>query len=219
MRLFSNNLDNIILGLTASFSKFYDLKQEKKFVIVPIPGYKWCNDDKYYPVNISVAFTYFCPNNLVIHYGANRYDKGEYLLFDCFLLNFKTNEITDLSYDLEPQRDFKQKPDGFIKLCSSIEKIEIEKIEKNKMIKIYDQEAGLTELALNSRNQIISLKNETVKTIDSAFLYYSSKLKEISLPKVKEIGEWFMPCAGEIEKIYLPKAKSIESIPLKGMII
>ena len=89
--IFSNNLDNIIPGLTDSFSKYYGLEQKNKNDCFEIPGYVRANDGKYYPYNMEIDNVYFCPNNIIIdNFCVKKYDKDKYLLFEYFLLNLET---------------------------------------------------------------------------------------------------------------------------------
>ena len=197
---FSNNLDNIIPGLTDSFSKYYGLEQKNKNSKFEIPGYVRANDGKYYPYNMEIYNVYFCPNNIIIdNFCVKKYDKDKYLLFDYFILNLKTKEIILFNMGM----------DGFLKLCSNVEKIEVLKEGKNKIIRIYDQKAGLTELLVNKKNTIIKLKNETVQTIDDDFLYYSCNIKEVCLLKAEYIGNYFLRKAKNTEEVILPQAQYI----------
>lgn len=49
---FSNNLDNIIPGLTASFENTYGLKQKNNGNSLEIPQYVLASDGKYYKYNL-----------------------------------------------------------------------------------------------------------------------------------------------------------------------
>ena len=111
---FSNNLDNIISGLTDSFGKYYGLEQRNQNRYnFEIPGYVRANDGKYYSYNMEIDNVYYCPNNIVIkNFEVFRYSKDNCLLFDNFLLNLKTKEITTIDGNY----------DGFLELCSSIKK-------------------------------------------------------------------------------------------------
>lgn len=197
---FSNNLDNIIPGLTDSFSKYYGLEQKNKNSKFEIPGYVRANDGKYYAYNLEVDNVYYCPNNIVIkNFEVYRYNKDDVLLFENFLMNFKTKEIIKLDGS----------GDGFLELCSNVEKMEVLKEENNKIIKIYDQKAGITELELNNKNTIIKLKNEQVKIISDRFLYHNKTIQEISLSNVAEIGNHFLASDFALINITLPRAKVI----------
>ena len=197
---FSNNLDNIISGLTDSFSKYYGLEQSSQNKHnFEIPGYVRANNGKYYPYNMEINNVYFCPNNIIIdNFCVEKYDKSKYLLFDYFLLNLETKEFV-VDYEA----------DGFLDLCTSIEKIEIERQEFNKIVKIYDQKSGLTELKLNKKNQIISLKNEEEQMISNDFLPYCEKLEEVVLTNAICIGYRFMDRNERLKKIYFPNVELI----------
>ena len=196
---FSNNLDNIIPGLTDSFSKYYGLEQKNKNDCFEIPGYVRANDGKYYPYNMEIDNVYFCPNNIIIdNFCVKKYDKDKYVLFDYFLLNLETKEFVVDYQD-----------DGFLDLCSSIKKLEIEKQGLNKIVRIYDQESGLTEIKLDKKNVIISLKNEEEQIISSYFLFYSEDVEDIVLSNAIYIGYQFMCLNKQLKKVYFPNVEII----------
>ena len=198
---FSNNLDNIVPGLTDSFSQYYGLEQkyQNKYSF-EIPGYVQANDGKFYPYNVEISNIYYCPNNIIIDdFEVKKYDKDKYLLFDYFLLNIEKKEIIIDSY-LE---------DSFFELCSSIERIEIEKQESNKIVKIYDQKSGLTEMVLNNKSAIKKVKNDNVQVIEENFLHNSRDIEEISLSKAEQIKDGFLSSAKKTMIVFLPQAQYI----------
>ena len=198
---FSNNLDNITLGLTDSFSKYYGLEQKNRNIGFEIPGYVQANDGKFYPYNVEISNVYYCPNNIIIkNFEVKKYDKDQYLLFDYFLLNIEKKEIIMGDYLF----------DGLSGLCSSIEKIEIEKQGFNKTVKIYDQKTGLTEIVLNKKNVIKKLKNDKVQVIDDYFLQSCRDIEEISFPKAKIIMRVFLSFNNTLRTINVPEAEIIE---------
>ena len=199
---FSNNLDNIISGLTDSFSKYYGLEQkyQNKYSF-EIPGYVQANDGKFYPYNVEISNVYYCPNNIIIkNFEVKKYDKDQYLLFDYFLLNIEKKEIIMGDYLF----------DGLLGLCSSIEKVEIKKQGFNKTVKIYDQKTGLTEIVLNKKNIIKKLKNDKVQVIDDYFLQSCRDIEEISFPKAKIIKRVFLLFNNTLRTINVPEAEIIE---------
>lgn len=78
-------------------------------------------------------------------------------------------------------------------------KIEVLKEENNKIIKIYDQKAGITELELNNKTlQEIILSN--VAEIGNHFLVGNYALINITLPRAKVIGKFFCANNENLEK-------------------
>ena len=199
---FSNNLDNIISGLTDSFSKYYGLEQKNQHQYnFEIPRYVRANDGKFYPYNSEINNIYYCPNNIIIdNFEVKKYDRDKYLLFDYFLLNIEKKEITIDPYLF----------DGFLGLCSSIEKIEIEKQGFHKIVKIYDQKSGLTKIVLNKKNVIKIIKNDKVQVIEDNFLQACRDIEEISLLKAKIIKRVFLPFNDTLRIIHLPEVETIE---------
>ena len=60
---FSNNLDNIAIGLTSAFYNTYGLKQNIISNNFEIDNYVYANDEKYYKYNYEINNVYYCPNN------------------------------------------------------------------------------------------------------------------------------------------------------------
>ena len=92
---FSNNLDNIIPGLTESFKKYYGFSLKNSNVDFEIENYVQANDGKYYKYNYEIDNVYYCPDNIIIYnFEVEKYDKERYIVFDYFFLDLKSKEIT-----------------------------------------------------------------------------------------------------------------------------
>ena len=90
---FSNNLDNIIFGLTYNFEKYYGFKQ-KYINDFELKGYVRANDGKYYKYNYEINNIYYCPNNIIIdNFEVKRLPKEKYLLFDYFILDLQNKRL------------------------------------------------------------------------------------------------------------------------------
>ena len=74
---YSNNLENIILGLTTSFEKKYNLNvNQTNSISFEIPGYVRANDGKFYKTNYEMFNVCYCPNNIIIdNFEVKRYEK------------------------------------------------------------------------------------------------------------------------------------------------
>ena len=167
---FSNNLDNIIPGLTSSFEQYYDLNitQERKtptsFFSKKLQ-YIIANDGKYYKYNHELRENYYCENNIIINHGnvIDKYakEKERYIVMDYYILDKKDKKI--FLYDNYASDSFLDSINelGIIKnIVSTKDKTII--IEYNDGKKIY--------IGLNNRGNIISYRNDYIKEIKNGFL-------------------------------------------------
>ena len=177
---FSNNLDNIIQGLTNSFSKYYGLKQTNLVYKFEIPNYIFANN-KYYKYNLVVDDIYYCPNNiLVINKEVKKFEKEKYLFLD--------NSILDLR-----KHEFIHYKDDYLKeLVGNIKKIEIKNDNNKKIVKILNDRYEETIIILNMTGEIIGLKNNYIEDIPDDFLYYNKKMEILELLNVKKIPNNFL---------------------------
>lgn len=218
---FSNNLDNIIEGLTKSFEKHYKLNTiTGRLAHDDIPGYVYAGDGKYYKYNFEYYNVYYCPNNIIISYyrtccsGENiihcdrnldilfcqnivMYDTSRYIVFDRFILDMKEKKL----------HKYESKHDALIDSIGDIESIKVtnNKDTKEKTIIINDT----IEIVLNEKSQIVKYSDPSATRIDDGFLDQSMAVREIDLPNVEYIGECFLNQAKPIERINLPKVKTI----------
>ena len=216
---FSNNLDNIIPGLTDSFEKCYGMAQKCNSNNFEIPNYV-CVGEKYYKYNYEIDNVYYCPNNIIIdNYEVKRLDKRRYILLDYYILDLQNKEIK--SY---------QPIDSFPSTIGKITKIEVEKDQEEKRIKIETVD-GNVFVGLDKNNNIIYYQNDTVKKIsdnfmrynvtlsnlklpqaqiiENSFLYHNKALEIIELPECRVTGKDFLRSNTSIKNVYLPKAEHL----------
>ena len=92
---FSNNLDNIILGLTDSFEQEYGYNLSHNRSGFEIPGYVNVKG-KYYKYNYELDNIYYCPNNLIIdNFEVIRdYQQMErYIVFDYAIIDLQEKKV------------------------------------------------------------------------------------------------------------------------------
>ena len=196
---FSNNLDNIIPGLTDSFEKCYGMVQKYNSNNFEIPNYV-CVWGKYYKYNYEIDNVYYCPNNMIIdNYKVKKLDKGRYILLDYYILDLQNKEIK--SY---------QPNDSFPSTIGKITKIEIEKDQEEKRIKI-ETVNGSVFISLDKNNNIIYYQNDTVKKITDDFMWYNTTLCNLKLPQAQIIGDNFLSYNKTLKSIELPECRKIES--------
>ncbi len=226
---FSNNLDNIIPGLTIAFANDYGMHQKHINGKFHIPGYVKANDGKFYKYNYELDNIYYCPDNIVIkNFEVTKYDKEKYVLLDYFLLDLQNKTLK--SYDIREE-------DTFTDTIKNIKKIMITNIGTNKRIEIIT-DRGLVIILLNQNNQIIGLSNPYltsldnwfmhanktllalevpfVKTIKNSVLEENDALVSLALPSVVEIGNNFLYYNRILNNLELPKVKQIGSGFLAG---
>lgn len=198
---FSNNLENIIPGLTKSFEHFYNLNIEKnKYKYFELPGYVKANDGKLYKYNYEMNNIYYCPNNVIIDnfQVINDYEEKEkYLVLDYFVIDLINKKISLYDKTLE---------DSFTKYLNNIKKIEINKLKgtKNKLITLTLKNGSVAYIEIDKYNTIKSFKNDSIVEIYEDFLYNNKYLEEISLSNVKYITDRFLYKNKKLKKLNIP---------------
>ena len=198
---YSNNLDNIIIGLTESFGKYYGLVQQHLRNEFSLDYYVLASDGKFYKYNQELNNIYYCPNNIIIdNFKVKRYDKEKYIILDYFILDLINKKIE--LYDKSIKESF---PDIFF----NIAKIEIERKEEEKEIKITLQNNNIITMALNKNNQIIKLDYPKIKIIGDYFLSSNHLIHELNLPVLEKVGDGFCMFNSHLKKLNLPKLKRV----------
>ena len=201
---YSNNLENIIPGLTRSFEMNYNLNLENNKNPFNIPGYIKTEDNKLYKYNYEFYNVYYCDDNIIIKDGKviDKYkDKEKYIILDYFIIDLVNKKIF-------PQND--RIEDSFIDGIKNIEKINIIKSKENnhKYIIIKCKNNNII-IEIDKHNQIIGYENDNLIEIGNAFLHGNTELRYINTPLVKTIGDWFLMRNTSLESICFPKLESV----------
>ena len=196
---FSNNLDNIIPGLTDSFKEHYSLFQSHQSIIdFEIPGYVRANDGKFYRYNYEINNVYYCPNNIVIdNFQVKNYDKSKYLVMDYFILDLVNKQIISKSNDAFPYS------------IPPIKKITINNDADNKTITLIPYEGENIVITINKYSQIIGVINNNLVNVPDGFLATSKYIENITLNNAKTIGNYFLKNSNRLKSIYLPNVIAI----------
>ena len=208
---FSNNLDNIIPGLTESFARkyhFYQKPTSMKERFLTVLHYIRDAKDRYYYYYKEVNAVYYCENNVIIKDGIviDTYskDKSRYLVIDQYIIDMQDKNIFSLSFTED---------DAFIKSIKDVGDIKNFNIIKNdegKTIEINYMQGEKVTIGINGNNEIISYENNHVKTIGDKFLAINGAVKSVSLQGVKTIGNKFMIGNTILKEISLPSVEEIE---------
>ena len=193
---FSNNLDNIIPGLTESFERYKGIIQMYKIKNFEIKGYVMANDGKYYKYNYEINNVYYCPDNIIIdNFNVKRYDKSRYLIIDYFIIDL-SNKSMNL-YD-------KKLSDSFCDVIKDINKIEIDNIDSGKKITILGDNNKSLEIITDKDGKIISLKMNKIYDIGDKFLSYNTSLQKFTAENLTEVGDDCLCFNNTLQELYFP---------------
>ena len=198
---FSNNLDNIIPGLTESFERYKGIIQRYKSENFEIKGYVRANDGKYYKYNYEINNVYYCPDNIIIdHFNVKKYDKSRYLIIDYFIIDLSNKSIS--LYD-------KKLSDSFCDVIKDINKIEIDNIDSGKKITILGDNNKSLVIITNKDGKIISLKMDEIYVIGDYFLFDNTSLQELYLPNLTKVGDGFLTGNISLQELYVPNLTKV----------
>lgn len=194
---FSNNLDNIVPGLTRSFEKELGFSinnvSKQKF---EIPNYVVATDGKFYKYNFERNNIYYCPNNVVIKdFKAKQFDKSKYVLIQDKLLDLVNKKV--ISIDCENGSSFL---DG----VGEINQITITK-DRNKIINIDDE----IIIELDDDSNIIKYIDNRTTSIKDNFLVYDKTIEYLRMDKVATVMRNFLKDNNSIKKVILVNARII----------
>ena len=191
---FSNNLDNIIPGLTESFERYKGIIQRYKSQNFEIKGYVRANDGKYYKYNYEINNVYYCPDNIIIdHFNVKKYDKSRYLIIDYFIIDLSKDNKSISLYD-------RYLSDSFCDVIKDINKIEIDNIDSGKKITILGDFCRCLEIITDKDGKIISLKMNKIYDIGDKFLSYNTSLQKFTAENLTEVGDYFLYCNKFLQK-------------------
>ena len=203
---FSNNLDNIISGLTESFKKYYGFNiTNDDTTLFELENYVIADDDKYYKYNYEINNIYYCPDNTIIDgyhriLGKYRDNKERYIILDYFILDLKEKKLIKVDMWFS---------DAFYYSLGYIDRISTEKSNDKKIINIisnvnrYEEHNNHIKIVLDKYNRIIEYYNEKIELIGNYFLRYNLSLEKIEMPNVCEIGDSFLYSNENITEIKL----------------
>lgn len=204
---YSNNLENIIPGLTRSFEKYYDLNINQNVCGgFEIPGYVKAKDGKFYKYNYEINNIYYCPGNVIIdnYEVIDAYqEKEKYIIIDYFVLDLVNKKIS--SYD-------KSIDDCFVRGLENIKKIHIDKMASgNKILKITFEDNSYAFIEIDKCNRIIFYSNENIVEIGDRFLCKNKYLESIDVRNATSVGDNFLSLNNMLKEINLPNILKIGS--------
>lgn len=202
---YANDLDAIVPGLTDSFAKYYGLDSRVDYSRYPdlhLGHYVGDNNGVAYRVNSFVRGVSFCENNVVIGVDgvAVQYDKSRYELIGTFLIDKSAKTMKDLSGN----------EDSFANLFVDVDKIDVEKGEKDTRKIIVSKSNGTYfTITVDATNTMIHYENKFQTEVEDGFLQNDTMLQKISLPNVKKIGRNFLYSNMKLKEIDFPELEEV----------
>lgn len=210
---FSNNLDNIVPGLTMSFAKKYKLNLlGGSTSIFELPGYIRANDGKYYKYNYKINNVYYCLDNIIIdNYKVieNYREKEKYLIIDYFIIDLVNKTIKLYDNKLK---------DSFIEEFNNINNIVITKDKNTKLKTIevfYDTNKKAT-IVVDGTNKIIEYHNNYLTNVGSRFMGHNKELKILNTPNLEIVGNAFLRCNECLTSLILNRLKRVGNAFLRN---
>ncbi|MBR3116848.1 MAG: hypothetical protein IKF36_03125 [Bacilli bacterium] len=179
---FSNNLENIIPGLTDAFEREYGLNIDSNKREFALDSYVIANDGKFYKFNYEINNVYYCANNVIIdNFEVKRLDKAKYILADYYIID-KVNKTISLHDD--------KISDSFTRSIGKINRIEetVDKATNNRSIIINNS----IIIEMDRDNRIVKFVNNEIEFIEDDFMFYNKFVQVIEIPNVKRIKDNFM---------------------------
>ena len=198
---FYNNPDNIILGLTNSLQRYFDVDFNVSD-IEPPENYLYVHDQLVY-YNFEMLGFYFGPKSYVRRNGV--------------IIELKTDRETMLDHMVYNDKDktitTPVKGDDAC-TCELFAKIfngkQITKTVDKTTQKTTLQTPDGNRIVINNKGQITELDLPSATTIGDCFLNYNNSLESINLPNVTKIGIGFLCTNKVLKSINLPKVKEID---------
>lgn len=229
---FSNNLENIIPGLTSSFEKYYGINTSSENDSLELNNYESSDEGVFYKTNIDVCHKVnYCINNVILKGGrALQFDKNRYILLDYFLIDKENKTITNLlEYDINIKNDngneiiltennfslTKRKDagsywyDSFVEQYKQIEKIEVAKEKNGKRIIAITNNGKESFITMDKNNRMIKYQNDYIEEIRDKFLSNIEHLTCFSAKNLKRINNGFCQYVKNLENFDAPNLETI----------
>ncbi len=179
---FSNDLDNIYPGLTASFMQHYGFNPYGSDEEFELNGHTRDNKGVMHKYNRFINNMYYCDNNVIItrRGDAIQLDKAQYVLADYFVFDMKNKTVKLFDPNLQ---------DSFVRQFLNIEKINVGFNDNGeKVISVHQENKEVVEIVLDNNNRIVKLRNANITRIGDKFMHRCGSLQEIDLPNVEKAG-------------------------------
>lgn len=201
---FSNDLENIIAGLTESFEKHYGLHMINGRDSFEIPNYVQANDGRFYRFNYEINNVYYCAENVVIINGYPvQFDKSKYEVVDYFIFDKKEHRIMPFPINTVCRDSFTS--------TKLQDLVFTKKGKRQRVVELTTVSGEKINLTINEKNQIISYENNSSGSLPDDYMTYASYLKNLSAPNIKKMGRYCFSDAKQLENLDLENLEEMDA--------
>lgn len=202
---FSNNLDNIILGLTKSFEEYYSYNLEgNKQETFNMDQYVIASDNKYYKFNYEINGIRYCPNNVIIDVDNNpiKLDGAKVALVDYFIFDMQNKSV--YLYD---EYIF----DSFQKGFTNIKNIKLYKDTGGRCLIVKFNDKDDVVISLDNENRMKRLFDSNLKYVSNGYLIHNRYLEEVMINNATEVGTDFLFSNLFLKDLHMSNVKKVAS--------
>ena len=198
---FSNNLENIIPGLTESFEFHYgfNLESQNKF---QLENYILANDGKFYRYNYELNNIYYCAENVAILNSRPRQrDKSRFIMMDFWVFDTKQKVmLTALGYSGDSPLDNEKIVEMDVKNAGQ---------KGSRIVSIKTESGNLIKFVVNEKGQMIGYYDER-EEVPAKLFERNCYLECIAFPNAKILGKSNFKETPNLTKLYAPNLEKIE---------
>ncbi len=210
---FNNNPDEIIPGLSESLKKYFDVDFNVSHAPMP-HNYRMVND-QLVRYNCEINNIYFGPDYYFSGSKITKLNTDYELMLDCFILNIKTGEISDIAQEHKFFTHHRYLDTGIqtdsastiLNIVCRGKKITVQKNPQNKTErKIFADDKHI--ITVNNNGDIVELNMPGIKILYDGFLHNNHSLRSFYAPDCEIIEDDCLIDA-PLEKLYIPAAKKV----------
>ena len=192
---FNSNLDNMVKGLSSAFYADYNVKSTNKSTDFELDDYIEA-DGKFYKYNYEENNIYYCCNNIVIDNFKVKKIPDHQMLLDRYIFDFKEKTVSGYSPD-------NKEKDSFLKTVEHLK----EMLFKDNVITLTKSDGGSVKIVIDENRRIISLTDYELVNCETKYMYYWKYIKEITLPKLEQCGNFCFLGNTALTDLNLPQLK------------